>query len=156
MWSLLMQCGPDTDEAIQDVATFSIQHAVCRNLWAIGVALQVFACMNGAGGFVNQFLSSSYWQPFVRLTYSWYLLHIPVKTIAKAINRYPEYFSPYLCLITELGVFLIVVLVSVPWTLLFEMPFLNSQKWLKNRGKTSEEFSTYVEFSASNKELTTA
>ena len=62
-----------------------------RFTWSVGVALMVFACHNGYGWIINDFLSMELWTPLSRITYSAYLVH-PV--VVNAISRtLPEPFT---------------------------------------------------------------
>jgi peptidoglycan/LPS O-acetylase OafA/YrhL len=47
-----------------------------RFSWAVGLALIVFACHNGYGGYINTFLSLKIWTPLARMTYNAYLVHL--------------------------------------------------------------------------------
>ena len=47
-----------------------------RFTWSVGVALIVFACHNGHGWVINDFLSMKIWISLSRLTYSAYLIHL--------------------------------------------------------------------------------
>lgn len=61
--------------------------ALIRNLWGAGIAVIIFVCHFGGGGYVNTFLSSKYWMPIGRLGFSIYLVH-PV--IQFNFNSYRE------------------------------------------------------------------
>ena len=52
-----------------------------RFAWGVGLALIVFACHNGYGGFINTFLSMKMWTPLSRMTFNAYLVHPVVLTI---------------------------------------------------------------------------
>ena len=52
-----------------------------RFTWAVGLALMVFACHNGYGWVINDFLSMKFWIPLSRLTYTAYLVHPIVLTV---------------------------------------------------------------------------
>ena len=43
--------------------------------WGVGVAIMVFACQNGYGWIINDFLSMKIWIPLSRLTYNVSLIH---------------------------------------------------------------------------------
>ena len=58
-----------------------------RCAWAVGLALIVFACHNGYGWVVNDFLSMKFWIPLSRLTYTAYLVHPIILTVAINTNR---------------------------------------------------------------------
>jgi peptidoglycan/LPS O-acetylase OafA/YrhL len=47
-----------------------------RFSWGVGLALIVFACHNGYGGYINTFLSLKIWTPLARMTYNAYLVHL--------------------------------------------------------------------------------
>lgn len=139
LYAILVQRGPESEEVDLDITLFSTQHSTFRHAWSFAVCLLIFACYNDAGGIVNQFLSLKCWQPFAKLTYTWYIIHYPLKTIAKVLSRYPEYFSPFLSTIFALGILLLTVILSVPWTLVFEMPFLHLQRRLqRSEGMVSD------------------
>jgi peptidoglycan/LPS O-acetylase OafA/YrhL len=58
-----------------------------RCVWAVGLALIVFACHNGYGWVVNDFLSMKFWIPLSRLCYTAYLVHPIVLTVAISTIR---------------------------------------------------------------------
>lgn len=140
LYAKLVERGNDVninDET--DPVTFIIQHSTFRLVWSIGMCLIIYVCYSGFGGFVNRILSWKYWQPLSRLTYSWYLLHYPLKTFGKALDRHPDYFSPFMCLVFALGIFLLTLIVSIPWTLAFEMPYLHLQRSLQGKRVTNQD-----------------
>ena len=49
-----------------------------RLAWSMGVSWIIFACMNGYGGFINDFLSWPGFGPLARLTYTIYLIHLHI------------------------------------------------------------------------------
>lgn len=69
--------------------------AFSRIAWPLGLAWLVFACANGYGGFVNTFLSWSIWEPFSRLSYCIYLIHLIVETAHGGVTRSSTYFSDF-------------------------------------------------------------
>ena len=66
-----------------------------RFTWSVGVALMVFACHNGYGWIVNDFLSMKIWIPLSRLTYSAYLVHYIVLFAIIDSVREPHTYSDY-------------------------------------------------------------
>ena len=52
-----------------------------RFTWGVGLAMMVFACHNGYGWVINDFLSMKMWIPLSRLTYTAYLVHPIVLTV---------------------------------------------------------------------------
>jgi len=49
-----------------------------RSVWGLGVLWVVFCCATGMTPNVNRLLSLSLYRPFARLTYTLYLVHLPV------------------------------------------------------------------------------
>lgn len=70
-----------------------IYTSISRVAWSMFLCLVIYACVKGYGGPVNWFLSLSVWQPFARLTYAIYLVHMPIMVILSASVRRPLYFS---------------------------------------------------------------
>ena len=58
-----------------------------RFVWAVGLALMVYACHNGYGWVVNDFLSMKFWIPLSRLTYTAYLIHPIVLSVTIGTTR---------------------------------------------------------------------
>lgn len=145
IYAVLVQRGPTPhpDEVLgEDAMAFIIKHSTFRHIWSLGIGLIIFMCYNGAGGFVNLMLSCPCWQPLARLTYTWYLLHFPLKTITKTLDRYPDYFSTFPLVIFALGILMLTVIISIPWTLAFEMPFLNLQRHIQTKARGLTEKSS--------------
>ncbi|KAL9695964.1 hypothetical protein quinque_015249 [Culex quinquefasciatus] len=111
------QPHPPPSATLVDILYGTTRHV----LWACSVAWIIFACITGYGGPVNTLLSATFWQPFVKLSYCLYLLHLPLQIFLT--GRQP-----------------LAVLLSIGWTLLFELPFLNLDEWLRKlvRAKTNE------------------
>lgn len=70
-----------------------IYTSLSRAAWSIFLCMVIYACVKGYGGPVNWFLSLAFWQPFARLTYAIYLVHMPIMVILSASVRRPLYFS---------------------------------------------------------------
>lgn len=62
-----------------------------RLAWSIGVAIVIFACHNGYGWIVNDFLSMQLWIPLSRLTFVAYLVHEIVLFMFIYTGRAPIY-----------------------------------------------------------------
>lgn len=100
-------------------------HATHRLFWGLGLAWVIFACVNECGGPVQWMLNLPHWQLPSRLCYCIYLLHMSVVTINRKLARTELYFNEYLVFEEAVGVFAITALLSIVWTLLFEIPFIN-------------------------------
>lgn len=66
---------------IEETAKHVIYTAFSRFMWASALALIVFACHNGYGGYVNSFLSMQLWIPLSRMTFCVFLVHPIVLTV---------------------------------------------------------------------------
>lgn len=67
--------------------------ALTRSMWPVGLSLLVLLCVRGYGGPVNSFLSSPNWLPLCRLSYSVYVVHMPLLLVISASSRRSFYFS---------------------------------------------------------------
>ena len=66
-----------------------------RFSWGLGLALLVFACHNGYGCVVNDFLSMKFWIPLSRLTYNAYLIHPIVLSVLYGTTRDTFVYTDY-------------------------------------------------------------
>lgn len=64
-----------------------------RPLFGICVMWIIFACVNGHGVVVNDFLSAQLWQPLARLLYTMYLFRSVLLVPSLAIVKTDSYFS---------------------------------------------------------------
>lgn len=101
-----------------------------RVVWAGCLGWIVFACINGYGGFVNTLLSLSVWQPLGRLSYSIYLLHLPVQMMLAGTLRNPIHFDDIGATHKFWGDFGLTVTLAVLWSLAFESPIVVLEKLL--------------------------
>ncbi|XP_044739782.1 nose resistant to fluoxetine protein 6-like [Chrysoperla carnea] len=94
-----------------------------RNVWTLGLCWIVFACIHGYGGPVNWFLSLSVFQFFAKITYSLYLLHVPIQNYDRGILRVPVIFNDFTILQSFFSTTCLSTLFSIIWVLCFESPF---------------------------------
>lgn len=66
---------------------------VTRTAWPTALALLVLICIRGYGGPINRLLSAPVWQPFCRLSYSIYIVHMPIVLITTASARRSFHFT---------------------------------------------------------------
>lgn len=71
----------------------AIYTPISRVLWSIILSSVIYGCIKGYGGPVNWFLSLPHWQPLARLTYSVYLIHMPIMLMTLANTHRPLYYS---------------------------------------------------------------
>ena len=66
-----------------------------RFVWGLVVAWVIIACVKGYGGWINSFLSSSFFAPLSRLTFSMYLVSYFIQMIFHLRMRQPFYYDSY-------------------------------------------------------------
>ena len=66
-----------------------------RLAWSLGVSWIIFACINGSGGFINDFLSWPLFSPLSRLTYAIYLIHMHIIFLYHFKAETPLHFDRY-------------------------------------------------------------
>lgn len=81
---------PSYDDSVLGSAFYE---SISRVAWSVALAWLVFACTQGYGGPVNWFLSLAGWQPLARMSYSIYLVHLPLQLVLAAQVRTPNYFN---------------------------------------------------------------
>ncbi|CAF0715534.1 unnamed protein product [Brachionus calyciflorus] len=102
----------------------------CRIFFSIGLSGVIFLCITENGGFINQFLSWSFWAPLAKLSYCAYLVHYSVLDAFMYAQEQFVYMQFSLFFYVFLGnVFLIICLAYVT-NLLFESPFMNLEKYI--------------------------
>ncbi|XP_055547729.1 nose resistant to fluoxetine protein 6-like [Wyeomyia smithii] len=101
-----------------------------RVVWASCLGWIVFACVNGYGGPVNTLLSLSIWQPLGRLSYSMYLLHLPLQAMLTGMVKNSVHFGDVDAVHKFWGDFGLTVTLAVVWSLLFESPIVGLEKIL--------------------------
>lgn len=84
---------PDYPGTVLESAFYESFSRVC---WSISLSWIIFACIHGYGGPVNWFLSFPQWQPLARLSYSIYLVHLPIQLLLAASSRTQLNFSDFL------------------------------------------------------------
>lgn len=134
-------------EQLDSTATsiqYGLYDGLSRVCWSIALCYVIFACAHNAGGPVNRFLSHPLWQPLSRLSYSIYLVHIPLIIAMTATMKIPFYFS-YLSLLQNIILtYILTVLVSTIAALFFESPFVAIEKLIfRTETKAENQNGTY-------------
>lgn len=124
--------GPWLFQGLNDNLLFtSICHPLHRILWALSVCWIIYACAERYATPLNWFLSHSCWKPLVKLNYSVFLVHQAFITLIGRILRTELTFHGFLFTLLGLGTYLAALVISIPIVLVFEMPFLNLEKDVK-------------------------
>lgn len=111
---------------------YGLYDGLSRVAWSIALCYIIFACEHSAGGLVNRFLSHQLWQPFSRLSYSIYLVHIPLIISLAAPMKTPFYFTHLSFLQNIILTYIFTVLASAIATLIFESPIVTIEKLIFN------------------------
>lgn len=107
---------------------YGIYDGLSRVSWSIALCYIIFACVHNSGGPVNHFLSHPLWQPFSRLCYSIYLVHIPLIISMAATMKTPFYFTHLSLFQNIILTYILTVLVSAIAALIFESPIVTIEK----------------------------
>jgi peptidoglycan/LPS O-acetylase OafA/YrhL len=99
--------------------------ALRRVTWSLSVAWLILASINGYGGIIDKFLSLPIWLPISKLSYTIYLIHLPLQLIELASVKTPQYFDDFQAIHKFWGDFGLTFLISWIWSLAFEYPILN-------------------------------
>ncbi|XP_063852950.1 nose resistant to fluoxetine protein 6-like isoform X3 [Scylla paramamosain] len=103
-----------------------------RLAWGAVLAWVVFACHNGYGGLVDGFLSHPVWQPMSRLTYTTYLLAVPVQNILtyNTSQGGAYYFTHLNMIISTVGAVVLTLPLALLLSLLAESPVVGLERIL--------------------------
>uniref|UniRef100_A0A336LYM1 CSON006111 protein n=1 Tax=Culicoides sonorensis TaxID=179676 RepID=A0A336LYM1_CULSO len=111
-----------------DVLISAYAAAPHRVTWTLCMAWVIYSCIRGRGGPINWFFSLPYWKPIAKLNYCNYLIHQPFIVLIARLLKVQLNFDGWVFLVMALGVYFFSLIVSIPWTLMFEIPFLNLEK----------------------------
>ncbi|XP_017055760.1 nose resistant to fluoxetine protein 6 [Drosophila ficusphila] len=126
MWGPYWRILPDTpDSPLIEGAFFE---PLSRTAWALAIGWIVWACYNGHGGLVNDFLSWSFFTGFSRLCYCMYVIHRIVQLVNAARLQTDTHFSNYDAILRWWHDFGITLTASIFATLAFEAPILGIEK----------------------------
>lgn len=107
--------------------------ALSRPVFASCVLWIIFACINGQGGVIDDFLSSSLFQPLAKLSYTMYLLHLLLLTMAVSSPKTYTVFSMMDIFYRIWGAIGFTTSVSLLWSAIFEVSFGTLDKCLLRR-----------------------
>lgn len=122
-----------------DPVTQVLYGGLHRGVWCASLAWVVVACHCGYGGVVNDFLSHPTWQPLSRLTYSIYLVALPIQLLATFNLKDVVYFSHIDKIIHALGAIFISIVAAVLLSLTAEAPILGLEKLIFRRPGRGED-----------------
>ncbi|KAH8385804.1 hypothetical protein KR093_011788 [Drosophila rubida] len=134
LWGPFWRILPDTpDSPLIEGALFE---PLSRSSWAFAIGWIVWACYNGHGGLINDFLSWSFFTGFSRLCYCMYVIHRIVQLVNAARIQTDTHFSDYDAILRWWHDFGITLTLSIFATLAFEAPILGIEKAIFGRGNS--------------------
>ncbi|XP_068201380.1 nose resistant to fluoxetine protein 6-like isoform X2 [Palaemon carinicauda] len=99
-----------------------------RGAWALSLLWVVFACQKGFGGPVNTFLGHACWLPMSRLSYSMFLISVPVQILSSGITMIPLYMNHLNKFIETCGYLFVGGLMATAMAITSEIPVLSLEK----------------------------
>ncbi|XP_035785910.1 nose resistant to fluoxetine protein 6-like [Anopheles albimanus] len=141
MLAILLTAYPlhQPDYAQLPVVADATYEALNRVAWATAIGWIIFACVNGYGGAIDRFLGAPLWQPLGRLSYSVYLLHLPIQLMMAGSIRQPYYFTDLLATYQFWGDLGFTCTLAILWVLLFESPIIGLERILFRSGRNDRD-----------------
>lgn len=107
-----------------------------RSGWILGIAFFFIPCLLGNLNFVRLFLGADLFTPLSRLQYSVYLIHVSIILWLLFFNEHALYLSNINMAYFSLGVLVFSTILSVPFSLFCEVPYMTLEKiWLMPQKK---------------------
>jgi len=132
LWGPYWRILPTTPDA--PIIEGAFYEPLSRTSWALSIAWIVWACYNGHGGLINDFLSWSFFVGFSRLSYCMYVIHRIVQLVNGARIQHDTRFSDYDAILRWWHDFGIALTASIFATLAFESPILGIEKAIFGHG----------------------
>lgn len=96
-----------------------------HTVWGLLISWPIYAMAQGNHSSFSWILSHSMWQAISKLSYCAFLWHIPLMNITISLQRTPEFVNGFLKTQMSLAITMMSLLVALPWSLIFEAPFIN-------------------------------
>ena len=112
------------------IAARSLYNGLHRVGWGLAVGWVILACVKGAGGPVNTFLSWRAWAPLARMSYVMYLVHRPVIDYYRTLPSYTVTVNHPMVVYYLLWVLSVSALIAYICVIGFEMPLTHMEKML--------------------------
>ncbi|KAL9873749.1 nose resistant to fluoxetine protein 6-like [Glossina fuscipes fuscipes] len=145
LWGPYWRIRPENPDS--PIIEGAFYEPLSRAAWALSMAWIVWACYNGHGGLINDFLSWSFFTAFSRLTYCMYVIHRIVQLVNAARLQTDTHFSDYDAIMRWWHDFGLTLCASIFATLAFESPILGIEKAIfgsgsKKRDQTMKKVNT--------------
>ncbi|XP_037547925.1 O-acyltransferase like protein [Nematolebias whitei] len=102
----------------------AVYQGLHRPVWALTVTWIILACEDGYGGFINKFLSFSFWVPVSNISFACYLIHPVFIILYNGLQETPIHYTDINFMYLFLGHLVLTLVVSCALTVLVEKPFL--------------------------------
>ncbi|XP_075157399.1 nose resistant to fluoxetine protein 6 [Haematobia irritans] len=132
LWGPYWRILPENPDA--PIIEGAFYEPLSRASWACAIGWIVWACYNGHGGIINDFLSWGFFTGFSRLTYCMYVIHRIVQLVTAARLQTDTHFSDYDMVLRWWHDFGLTLCASIFATLAFESPILGIEKAIFGRG----------------------
>uniref|UniRef100_A0A1A9UHY8 Nose resistant-to-fluoxetine protein N-terminal domain-containing protein n=1 Tax=Glossina austeni TaxID=7395 RepID=A0A1A9UHY8_GLOAU len=132
LWGPYWRIRPENPDS--PIIEGAFYEPLSRAAWALSMAWIVWACYNGHGGLINDFLSWSFFTAFSRLTYCMYVIHRIVQLVNAARLQTDTHFSDYDAVMRWWHDFGLTLCASIFATLAFESPILGIEKAIFGSG----------------------
>ncbi|XP_061391658.1 nose resistant to fluoxetine protein 6 [Musca vetustissima] len=132
LWGPYWRILPENPDA--PIIEGAFYEPLSRASWACAIGWIVWACYNGHGGLINDFLSWGFFTGLSRLSYCMYVIHRIVQWVTAGRLQTDTHFSDYDMVLRWWHDFGITLVASVFATLAFESPILGIEKAIFRRG----------------------
>ena len=133
MAAVVFGCYPTANGHTMSVAASVLYNCTFRLLWGILVALMIFLCTLGYGGFINSILSSKYWVPFARVNYTTYIIHFLCLVFYMNTAEQTYRFSTVSIVLLCSGLLVCINIFSVFLSCFIEAPFIGLEKLMMGK-----------------------
>ncbi|XP_067000185.2 nose resistant to fluoxetine protein 6 [Anabrus simplex] len=118
----------------------AFHNATGHLLWGLGLAVVIFACIQGYGGPVNHLLSMEMWQPISRLSYCMYMVHLPIQMFDTSYAKTFSYFAHSTVVSKFMADVPLTMVIGLAVSLMFEWPAILLEKYFR---KERIDYCTY-------------
>ncbi|CAH1100858.1 unnamed protein product [Psylliodes chrysocephalus] len=99
-----------------------------RPIFALAVWWVIWACQTNHGGFINTILSLPIFRLMNKFTYNIFLFNLSIAFVVAFSAKAPVYVDLYLMAFWFWGLYVLSFILSIIWTLVFEIPMINLEK----------------------------
>ena len=127
----------------------NIFNGFSKQLFALSLMLILIGPLTGRNQFLRWALGSSGYTPWSRITFVGYIIHLLVIKIFYAQMRQSTYPSDKTILFTNCALAFLIFMISIPFSALFESPFMQLKKLVLFPEKPKEDFDNSLDSKSS-------